>query len=70
MNDTESVVVPGVLGTSIIIIIWWVTLWLIVEETIVYLSGNKRHLKLSICVVIIIIISIYAHVFPKFASRL
>jgi len=70
MNDTESVVVPGVLGTSIIIIIWWVTLWLIIEETIVYLSGDKRHIKISICVVIIIIISIYAHVFPKFASRL
>ena len=68
--DNETKVVPGVLGTSFIIILWWVALWYIIEETIVFLAGNKRHLKLSICVIIIVIITIYAHYTPYIALKL
>jgi hypothetical protein len=70
MYDTDSVVVPGVLGSSALIILWWVSLWLIAEETIEFLSGNKRHIKLSICVIVIVIITVYAHMYPKFAIKL
>ena len=68
--EVENKVVPGILGTSFIIILWWVALWFIIEETIVFLAGNKRHLKLSICVIIIVIITIYAHYTPHLALKL
>ena len=70
MEVVENKVVPGILGTSFIIILWWVALWFIIEETIVFLAGNKRHLKLSICVIIIVIITIYAHHAPYIALKL
>jgi hypothetical protein len=70
MHDNDSIVVPGVLGTSAVIIIWWVSLWLIIEETIAYVSGDKRHIKLAVCTLIIIILTIYAHIQPTFARKL
>jgi hypothetical protein len=70
MNRKDSDPVPDVLGTSAIIIIWWVSLWLIIEETIVYVSGDRRHVKLAICTLIVIVLSFYAHIYPAFTRRL
>jgi hypothetical protein len=63
-------VIPGILGTSFIIILWWVSLWLIVEESISFISGDKRHVKMSICVMIIVILTVYAHVDTTFIHKL
>jgi hypothetical protein len=70
MPHEDSKVVPVMLTTSIIIILWWVSLWLIAEEAIDFMSGDKRHRKMAICFFIIAAIVVYAHYFPLFASRL
>jgi len=70
MYQPDIKIVPGVLSTSVLIILWWVALWLILEESISFLSGDKRHRKIAICVIIIVIITIYAHIYPHFLNKL
>ena len=52
-------------GLSIITILWWVSIWYLIEEGIEYIAGNKRHLKAITCIVIIISISIYCSIYQN-----
>jgi len=70
MFHNDSAVVPGTLGVSIIIIMWWVSIWILIEEAILYVSADKRHLKLYVCTLIIIIITLCAHIQPHIISKL
>ena len=70
MYHKDTVAVPGMLGTSVLIIVWWVSVWVLIEETIEYISGNKQHVKLYVCVILIIIISIYVNMYPAVADKL
>ena len=70
MYDKDTVAVPGMLGTSILIIVWWVSIWILIEETIEYISGDKRHVKLYVCVILIVLISMYVNMYPVLADKL
>lgn len=70
MSDNDIKVIPGALGTSILIILWWVSLWIILEELIDYASSSKRHLKIAICGFVIVLIVVYSHVRPTFVHKL
>jgi len=52
-------------GISIINILWWVSVWYLIEEGIVFISGNKRHFKAMICIIISVSIVIYTSFYPE-----
>lgn len=70
MSNTDTLAVPNILGTSVLIIVWWVSVWILIEETIEYISGDKRHVKLYVCVILIVLISVYVNLYPALASKL
>jgi hypothetical protein len=70
MYYTDTVAVPGMLGTSVLIIVWWVSIWILIEEAIEYISGDKRHVKLYVCVILIVVISLYVNMYPVIADKL
>ena len=55
---------------SLISILWWVAFWFLFEEAIIFTSGNKRHLKILICIIIIALIILYAAMFPTHIESL
>ena len=59
-----------IFSVSIISILWWVALWFLFEEAIIFTSGNKRHIKVLICTIIIISIIIYSHINPTHVENL
>ena len=70
MQNNNIVAVPSLLGTSVLIIVWWVSVWILIEEAIEYISGDKRHIKLYVCVILIVLISLYVNLYPALASKL
>jgi hypothetical protein len=70
MVSTDGSNTYDMLSHSFLIIMWWVSLWLLAEETIIYVSGNKKHIKMSICVVMICIIAFYSFMNPTFALKM
>jgi hypothetical protein len=40
------------------------------EEVIEFTSGNKRHIKVLICMIIVIFVVIYTHMFPSHIESL
>ena len=57
------------LGTSILVILWWVSMWFMIEEAILFISGNKRHIKMIVCLFIIVSVVLTCSVFPQNLSR-
>ena len=55
---------------SIITILWWASIWYLIEETMVYVSGNKKHFKAFICMIIIIGITMYSFLNPDHSITL
>jgi hypothetical protein len=60
----------NIFGVSLISILWWVAVWFLFEEIIILTSGNKRHLKIMICLTIIMLIVIYTQMFPTHIESL
>ena len=60
----------NIFAASIISILWWVALWFLFEEAIAFTSGNKRHVKVLICMILVILIIIYTHMFPTHIKSL
>ena len=58
------------LGTSVLVILWWVSIWFMIEEAILFVSGNKRHIKLLVCLIISVSVVMVCSVFPQNLSRL
>jgi len=54
----------SVFTLSVISVLWWVAIWFLFEDTITFISGNKRHLRVVICLVIIVSIVIYGILYP------
>ena len=54
----------NIFGVSIVSILWWVAIWFLFEEIIIFTSGNKRHFKVLICLSIVLIIILYAQFNP------
>jgi len=52
------------LSSSILVVLWWVALWFIFEEAILFVSGNRRHIKMMICLIITVSIIVVCSVFP------
>ena len=52
------------LSSSILVVLWWVALWFMFEEAILFVSGNRRHIKMMICLIITVSIIIICSVFP------
>ena len=54
---------------SILVILWWVSLWILIEEGIVFVSGNRKSIKLLVCAVIVVCILIACSIFPHYIDR-
>lgn len=57
------------MGMSVLVILWWVAVWVLVEEAILFISGNRRHIKMLVCVLIIFSIVVTCSLFPHHLSR-
>ena len=57
------------MSTSILVILWWVSLWILIEEGIVFVSGNRKSIKLLVCAVIVVSILIACAIFPHYIDR-
>ena len=57
------------MSTSILVILWWVSMWLIIEEGILFVSGNRKQIKMLVCAVIIVIVLITCAIFPHHMDR-
>jgi hypothetical protein len=44
-------------------------MWFIIEEGIVYVSGNRKSTKLLVCAVIVVGILIACSIFPHYIDR-
>jgi hypothetical protein len=55
---------------SAITIIWWFAIWTVVEDTLVLVSGGKRHIHVALCVAIIAAISIGFYGYPELLEKL
>ena len=59
-----------IVSVSIISVLWWVVLWFLFEEIILLVSGNKRHLKVLICITIAALIYMYVIINPTHVESL
>jgi hypothetical protein len=66
----KEINVPYVLGHSMLVILWWISLWIIAEEFILYLSQDKKHKKVAICIAIVSLIVFYCHVNKSFSLQM
>ena len=57
------------MSMSILVILWWVSMWLIIEEGILFVSGNRKQIKMLVCAVIIVIVLITCAIFPHYIDR-
>lgn len=57
------------IGTSILVILWWVSMWLIIEEGILFVSGNRKHIKMLVCALIGAGVLITCSIFPHHMER-
>lgn len=57
------------MSTSILVILWWVSVWILIEEGIVFVSGNRKSTKLLVCAVIVAGILIACSIFPHYIDR-
>ena len=57
------------MSTSILVILWWVSMWLIIEEGILFVSGNRKHIKMLVCALIIVGVLITCSIFPHHMDR-
>ena len=57
------------MSMSIVVILWWVSLWILIEEGIVFVSGNRKSIKLLVCAVIVVGILIACAIFPHYIDR-
>jgi hypothetical protein len=66
----EEVNVSYVIGHSVLVILWWISLWFLAEEFILYLSQDKKHKKVAICIAIVIIIVFYCYSNKSFSLQM
>ena len=57
------------MSTSILVILWWVSMWLIIEEGILFVSGNRKQIKMLVCAVIIVGVLLTCAIFPHHMDR-
>lgn len=57
------------MSMSILVILWWVSVWILIEEGIVFVSGNRKSIKLLVCAVIVTGILIACSIFPNHIDR-
>lgn len=57
------------MSTSILVILWWVSMWLIIEEGILFVSGNRKHIKMLVCALISVGVLITCSIFPHHMDR-
>ena len=53
-------------GSSIIVILWWVAVWILVDEGIEFVSGNRKYIKLAVCLIIIFGVVVTCSLFPQY----
>lgn len=58
-----------ILGSSVVVILWWVSVWVLIEEGIEFVSGNRKHLKLAVCLIIIFGIVLTCALFPQYVRH-
>lgn len=66
----EPVNIPYVLSHSMLVILWWISLWFLAEEFILYLSQDKKHKKIAICIGIVTLIVFYCYVNESFTLQM
>ena len=57
------------LGSSVIVILWWVSIWVLIEEGIEFVSGNRKHIKLAVCLTIIFGVVVTCALFPHYTHH-
>ena len=57
------------MSMSILVILWWVSMWLIIEEGILFVSGNRKQIKILVCAVIIVGVLLTCAIFPHHMDR-
>jgi hypothetical protein len=57
------------MSSSILVILWWVSMWAIIEEGILFVSGNRKQIKMLVCAIIIAIVIITCAIFPHHIER-
>lgn len=53
-------------GSSLIVILWWVAVWILVDEGIEFVSGNRKYIKLAVCLIIIFSVVLTCILYPEY----
>lgn len=53
-------------GSSLIVILWWVAVWILVDEAIEFVSGNRKYIKLAVCLIIIFSVVVTCSLYPEY----
>jgi len=69
MDTPTTINVPYLLSHSVIVVLWWIGLWTLAEEALIFISGNKKNKKLAICVIIVISIIFYSYMNKSFSLQ-
>ena len=69
-QSTGTINIPYVLSHSMLVILWWISLWFLAEETILFISDDKKHKKIAVCVVIVTMIAFYCYVNKSFSLQM
>jgi hypothetical protein len=70
MDTLTTINVPYILGHSVLVVLWWISLWILAEEMILLISQDKRHKKMIVCITIIIFIIFYCYVNKQFSLQM
>ena len=57
------------MSTSVLVILWWVSVWAMIEEAILFVSGNRKHIKMIVCAIISVGVIITSSIFPHHIGR-
>jgi hypothetical protein len=55
---------------SAITIVWWFSIWTLVDDTLRMIAGGKRHIHLALCAVLIAAISIGFYGYPELLDKM
>jgi len=58
-----------ILGSSVIVILWWASIWVLIDEGIEFVSGNRKHIKLAVCLIIVFGILVTCAIFPHYVRH-
>jgi len=70
MDTLTTINVPYILSHSVLVVLWWISLWILAEEMILLISQDKRHKKMIVCIAIIIFIIFYCYVNKQFSLQM